>query len=139
MSAEEYTGGPGMDFATWVEDQTPAGQSRARQIAEDAAMLAEFFAYEKRCRDGAALAARAATPEAQETAARAKTIGLFDPVSPDAGPQCPSKRPTDPDRYYKGPTRPPWRSAGHTARGTSRTARPPSHRGPDGGAGGADG
>lgn len=101
MSAAEYAGGPGMGYASWVEEQTPAGQARARMAARDEAVLDEFLAYEKRCRDRAALAEWAATGEAQETAARARTIGLADQVSatsgpthPDAGPQCPPTAPS---------------------------------------------
>lgn len=68
-------------------------------------------------RDRAALAEWARTPEAQETAARAKTIGLFDPVpdeGPRVGPVCPPERPADPDLAAGDPVhRNP--AAGHTA------------------------
>lgn len=101
MTDYEYVGEPGQRYARWVEAQTPAGQARARQLAEDAAMVSAHLAYERRCCDRVAHAIWARTPEAQETAARAKTIGLFDPVSPDAGPQCPPKRPEPADRYVE--------------------------------------
>jgi len=102
VSDYEYAGEPGMGFAGWVDQtQTPAGQGREHQLAQDDLVVSAYLAYKRRCRDRAALVAWARTPEAQDTAARAETIGLFDPVSPDAGPQCPSKRPADPDRYVE--------------------------------------
>lgn len=126
MSDHEYVGQPGQRYARWVEAQTPAGQARARQIAKDEFAVSAHLAYERRCYERYALVVWARTPEAQETAARAKTIGLFDPVSPDAGPVCPPKALADPDPAAGDPVhRNP--AAGHTAPG------------PDDGAGGADG
>lgn len=97
MSDFEYVGEPGARYARWVEAQTPAGQARARQIAKDEFAVSAHLAYERRCYERYALVVWARTPEAQETAARAKTIGLFDAVSPDAGPVCPPKALADPD------------------------------------------
>lgn len=127
MSDEEYTGGPvsGGPDAQAREDQESGAWLRRRWAGEDAdynrARAELFFARARqrhmsdRERAYLALAAWAATPEAQETAARARLIGLFDPVHPDAGPQCPSKRPTDPDRYVRTNPVPEALSGAHSA------------------------
>ena len=103
MSGNEYPGRAGMNFADWVDQtQTRAGEAQVRQLAEDMFEVSAHRAYVQRSRDRSAVTAWARTPEAQETAARARLIGLFDPVSPEGprpGPQCPSTAPADPDRY----------------------------------------
>lgn len=125
MTDYGYISETGGRYARWVEAQTPAAQAEGRRLAEDRSARSAYLAYERRCYDRSAHAIWARTPEAQETAARAKTIGLFDPVPPDAGPQCPPKAPADRplaagDPVHRNP------AAGHAARG------------PDAGAGGAD-
>lgn len=105
MSGNEYPGRAGMNFADWVDQtQTRGGEAQVRQLAEDMFEVSAHRAYVQRSRDRAAVAAWARTPEAQDTAARARRIGLFDPVSPEGprlGPQCPADGPADPDRYDK--------------------------------------
>jgi len=141
----EYAGGPGMGYAAWVEEQTPAGQRRARQAADDDALVGAFLRYEKRCRERAALAVWAATPEGQETAARARMIGLFDQVSASSGPT-----PLDAGarRASEGPSkttvvilsvRHPRLLERQQEPRLGRTALPPPDRGPARGPGGAGG